>query len=92
MIELFRFSVFVDLGSFQVFGIATDLKNLELSNTSRPILAQPVVPPVGTGQNSLLHIEFETNPIGLPIDYRVKVVSQSLEIKYDAVRNSSESF
>ncbi len=36
----FLFSLFVDLGSFQVFGIATDFNQSELSNESRPVLAQ----------------------------------------------------
>jgi len=81
------FSVFVDLGSFQVFGIATDPKQSELSNNSRPVLAQPVPRSSSTtNQQKLLQIEFETNPLDKSCDYRVKVVSQSLEIKYNAVR------
>ncbi len=88
MIKLFVFSVFVDLGSFQVFGIATDLNQSELLNVNRPVLVQPVVRFSETDHQKLLQIEFETNPLDLPIDYRVKVASQSLEIKYNAVRNS----
>jgi hypothetical protein len=72
------------LGSFQVFGIATDLKQSELSNSSRPVLAQPSSS--SSNQQKLLQVEFETNPLDKKSDYRVKVVSQSLEIKYNAVR------
>lgn len=82
----------VDLGSFQVLGIATDPKQSELLNTGRPILAQPAARSTGAAKQKLLEIEFETNPLDLPFDYRVKILSQSLEIKYDAVRNSSLSF
>jgi hypothetical protein len=77
----------MDLGSFQVFGIATDLKQSELMNASRPVLVKPVVPFSATENQKLLQIEFETKPLDLPIDYRVKIASQSLEIKYNAVRN-----
>ena len=42
-IRLFYLSVFVDLGSFQVFGIATDSKQSELLNNSRPVLAQTII-------------------------------------------------
>jgi hypothetical protein len=82
------FSVFVDLGSFQVFGIATDRKQLELSNESRPVLAQPVSQSSSSNEQKLLHVEFETDPSNQESYYRVKVVSQSLEIKYNAVRSS----
>jgi hypothetical protein len=77
----------MDLGSFQVFGIATDLKQSELMNASRPVLVKPVVPFSATENQKLLQIEFETKPLDLPIDYRIKIASQSLEIKYNAVRN-----
>ncbi|CAF0895845.1 unnamed protein product [Rotaria sp. Silwood1] len=78
-------AVFVDLGSFQVFGIATDLKQSEFSNNSRPVLAQPVSRLSSISkQQKLLQVEFETNPLDKSSDYRVKVVSQSLEIKYNA--------
>jgi len=85
---LFLSSVFVDLGSFQVFGIATDPKHSELSNTSRPVLAQPVsrLSSSSSNEQKLLQVEFETNPLDKSADYRVKVISQSLEIKYNAVR------
>jgi hypothetical protein len=83
------FSVFVDLGSFQVFGIATDIKQSELLNTSRPVLVQPVSRSSSTNLQKLLQVEFETNPLDKSCDYRVKVISQSLEIKYNAVRNPS---
>jgi len=75
-------AVFVDLGSFQVFGIATNLNDNELSFKSRPVLAQPVN--VNASESKLLKIEFETNPLNKKSDYRVKIVSQSLEIKYNA--------
>ncbi len=78
--------MFVDLGSFQVFGISTDPKQSEFINTNRPVLAQPVSRSVSANQAKLLHVEFETNPLDKSSDYRVKVVSQSLEIKYNAVR------
>lgn len=84
-------STFIDLGSFQVFGIATDLNDQELSFKSRPVLAHPVsenLSSSGRNQKKLLQIEFETNPLDKKSDYRVKVVSQSLEIKYNAVRFS----
>jgi hypothetical protein len=74
------------LGSFQVYGIATDSSHPELSNTHRPVLAQPVSRAVSSDQAKLLHVEFETNPLDKLSDYRVKVISQSLEIKYNAVR------
>ena len=76
------------MGSFQVFGLATDLKQSELSNDSRPVLAQPVsrLSSMITNEQKLLQVEFETNPIDKSSDYRVKVISQSLEIKYNAVR------
>ncbi|CAF3939022.1 unnamed protein product [Rotaria sp. Silwood2] len=78
-------AVFVDLGSFQVFGIATDLKQSDFSNDNRPVLAQPVSRSLSTSnQQKLLQVEFETNPLDKSSDYRVKVVSQSLEIKYNA--------
>jgi hypothetical protein len=72
------------LGSFQVFGIATDSKQSELSNESRPVLAQPPSS-ILSNQQKLLQIEFETNPIDKKSDYRVKILTQSLEIKYNAV-------
>ncbi len=83
---MFLFSVFAGLGSFQVFGIATDLKQSESLNTSRPVLVQPVARLTETNQQKLLQIEFEINPLDLPADYRLKILSQSLEIKYNAVR------
>jgi hypothetical protein len=83
----FLFSIFVDLGSFQVFGIATDLKQSELLNDSRPVLVQPSSSTL-SNQQKLLQVEFETNPIDKKSDYRVKILTQSLEIKYNAVRIS----
>ncbi len=85
------FSVFVELGSFQVFGISTDLKQLESANTSRPVLVQPVSRLSSSDQEKLLKVEFETNPLDKLSDYRVKVVAQSVEIKYNAVRNTLQS-
>jgi hypothetical protein len=82
----FDFSVLVDLGSFQVFGISTDSNQSELSNDSRPVLAKPSSSST-SNQEKLLQVEFETNPLDKKSDYRVKIISQSLEIKYNAVRN-----
>jgi hypothetical protein len=73
------------LGSFQVFGIAMDLTEDEFSNNSRPVLAKPSSSSI-SNQEKLLQVEFETNPIDKKSDYRVKIISQSLEIKYNAVR------
>ncbi|CAF3113330.1 unnamed protein product, partial [Rotaria sp. Silwood2] len=78
--------VAVDFGSFQVFGMGTDLKQSEFSNHSRPVLAQPIYRSSSStsSQQKLLQVEFETNPLDKSSDYRVKVVLQSLEIKYNA--------
>lgn len=86
-------AVFVDLGSFQVFGLATDLNHDDLANHSRPVLAQPVTRGEATltTKKKLLQVEFETNPLDGSADYRVKIASQSLEIKYNAVRSSLSS-
>ena len=81
------YSIYVDLGSFQVFGIATDSKQSELLNDSRPVLAKPSSSTL-SNQQKLLQVEFETNPIDKKSDYRVKILTQSLEIKYNAVRIS----
>lgn len=78
-------SVMVDLGSFQVFGLATDVQQSEFGNESRPVLAKPTLATLAS-EEKLLKIEFETNPIDKKADYRVKVQTQSLEIKYNAVR------
>lgn len=72
------------MGSFQVFGIASDSRQSDFSNESRPILAQPVFRSLSNDEK-LLKIEFETNPLDKLSDYRVKVVAKSLEIKYNAV-------
>ncbi|CAF5043765.1 unnamed protein product, partial [Rotaria sp. Silwood1] len=76
-------AIFINLGSFQVFGIATDSKQSELLNDSRPILARPSSLS-SSNEEKLLQVEFETNPLDKKSDYRVKVISQSLEIKYNA--------
>ncbi|CAF0950904.1 unnamed protein product [Rotaria sp. Silwood1] len=59
--------VFVDLGSFQAFGIATNLKQSKLPNDSRPLLAQPISqsasPTLSSSQQKILKVEFEINPI-----------------------------
>ncbi|CAF4025677.1 unnamed protein product, partial [Rotaria magnacalcarata] len=79
---------FASLSSFQVFGITTDLKKAELSNASRPILIRPTNRLTSSNnelnQPKLLQIECETNPLDKDSDYRIKVISQSLEIKYNA--------
>jgi hypothetical protein len=78
------------LGSFQVVGIATDSTQPELSNKNRPVLAQPASRLSSSlNQQKLLQVEFETNPLDKSADYRVKIVSQSLEIKYNAVKFQS---
>ncbi|CAF4041164.1 unnamed protein product [Adineta steineri] len=76
-------AIYVDLGSFQVFGIATNSSQSELLNDSRPVLVRPSALS-STNQQKFLQVEFETNPLDKKSDYRVKVVSQSLEIKYNA--------
>ncbi|CAF4497379.1 unnamed protein product [Rotaria socialis] len=80
--------IFASLSSFQVFGITTDLKQSELSNDSRPILIHPANRLSSSNnelnQPKLLQIELETNPLDKDSDYRIKVISQSLEIKYNA--------
>ncbi|CAF1260195.1 unnamed protein product [Adineta steineri] len=76
-------AIYVDLGSFQVFGIATNSSQSELLNDSRPVLVRPSALSL-TNQQKFLQVEFETNPLDKKSDYRVKVVSQSLEIKYNA--------
>ena len=68
-----------------MFGIATNLEQSEFSNESRPVLAQPSLLN-SSNQQKLLQVEFETNPIDKKSDYRVKILTQSLEIKYNAVR------
>lgn len=78
----------VDLGSFQVFGIATDKTHSESLNISRPVLVEPASRSTSVNLQKLLQVEFETNPIDKSCNYRVKVKSESLEIKYNAVRNS----
>ncbi|CAF4656530.1 unnamed protein product [Rotaria sp. Silwood1] len=85
------------LGSFQVFGIATDSNESDFSNQSRPILAQPVsrlLSSTSKMEKKLLEVEYETNPIDKLADFRVKVISQSLEIKYNAptINKLSECF
>ncbi|UJR10669.1 hypothetical protein I4U23_014864 [Adineta vaga] len=77
-------AVFVDLGSFQVVGMATGAMQTAISNENRPVLVQPVHRVSTSTEKKLLQIEFETNPLDKSGDYRVKVVSQSLEIKYNA--------
>ena len=85
-------ALFIDLGSFQVFGHATDPNHAELANHSRPVLAQPVTRGEATlTKKKLLHLEFETNPLDGSADYRVKAASQSLEIKYDVVSSPLSS-
>ncbi|UJR35157.1 hypothetical protein I4U23_027926 [Adineta vaga] len=73
----------VDLGSFQVFGIATNPDQSEFVNDSRPVLVRPSALTTSNEQK-LLQVEFETNPLDKKSDFRVKVISQSLEIKYNA--------
>lgn len=72
----------LDLGSFQVFGISTDLNQSEDENNFRPILAEPLIQ---SSEEKLLKIEYEINPIDETSDYRIRVLSQSLAVKYNAV-------
>ncbi len=65
----------IDIDSFEIFGI--DSSKL---NNSRPILIKPFE----LNENKLIHIEFETNPINTNSDYRIKALSQSLQINYNA--------
>ncbi|CAF1411921.1 unnamed protein product [Rotaria sordida] len=90
-------AVSLNLGSFQVFGIATDPNESEFSNQSRPVLARPVSrlsSPTSKVEKKLLEVEYETNPIDKLADFRIKVISQSLEIKYNAptINKLSECF
>jgi len=71
----------MSLGSFQVFGTSTDPNLSELLNNSRPVLIQPTL----TTQQKLFQLEFEINPLNKDSGYRIQVLSQSLEIKYNAV-------
>ncbi|CAF3740023.1 unnamed protein product, partial [Rotaria sordida] len=71
----------VDLSSFQVFGIGENVLQTEMLNDNRPVLAQNRAQ---LEQKSFLHIEYETNPLNKPSDNRIQVISQSLEIIYDA--------
>jgi hypothetical protein len=80
------FRLLVSLGSFQVFGISTDLKQFESSNNSRPILIQPTSSNNQLNQPKLLQVEFEINPLNKDSGYRIQVISQSVEIIYNAVR------
>ena len=67
-----------------MFGIATDPSQSERLNDTRPVLVKPSLASIQS-QQKLLQVEFETNPLDKKSDYRVKIVSQSLEIKYNAV-------
>jgi len=51
-------------------------------NFNRPVLAQNRTQ---LEQRSLLHIEYETNPLNKLSDNRIQVRMQPLEIIYDAV-------
>lgn len=62
------------MDSFEIFGIDDKL------NQSPTILIKPF-----KETNKLLHLEFETNPINSNSDYKIKGLSQSLQITYHAV-------
>ncbi len=64
--------------SFQVLGIT----KTDTMNFNRPVLAQNRTQ---LEQRSLLHIEYETNPLNKLSDNRIQVRMQPLEIIYDAV-------
>ena len=70
---MFRF--LVSLGSFQVIGIPTQ------SDKTPPVLIQPV----SLNNLKLLQAEFEINPLDKTSGYRLQVLAQSLEIKYNSV-------
>jgi hypothetical protein len=59
----------IDIDSFEIFGI----DSLKL------------IQPFQLNQTKFLHIEFETNPLNNNSDYRIKALSQSLQINYHAV-------
>jgi hypothetical protein len=75
---LFWIRFVVDLTSFQVLGIT----KTDTMNFNRPVLAQNRTL---LEQRSLLHIEYETNPLNKLSDNRIQVRMQPLEIIYDAV-------
>jgi hypothetical protein len=75
---LFWIRFVVDLTSFQVLGIT----KTDTMNFNRPVLAQNRTQ---LEQRSLLHIEYETNPLNKLSDNRIQVRMQPLEIIYDAV-------
>jgi hypothetical protein len=54
---------------------------LNSSNEIRPVLIQPA----SSNNPKLLQAEFEINPLDKDYGYRVQIISQSLEIKYNAV-------
>ncbi|CAF1398341.1 unnamed protein product, partial [Rotaria sp. Silwood1] len=63
--------VYVHLGSFQAFDIATDLKQSKLSNDSHFLLTQSISQLTSSSsQQKLFKVKFETNSIrsilGLP--------------------------
>lgn len=78
----FAFRLLASLGSFQVFGIASTSLQSEISSDTRPVLIHPII---RSQQSKLLEIEFEINSIDKESKYRIKIASQSLEIKYNAV-------
>jgi len=76
--KIFLFRFLVNLGSFQVFGIPTDFNQ---SNETRPVLIKPAL----LNNSKLLQAEFEINPLNKDSGYRLQILSQSLEIKYNSV-------
>jgi len=65
-------------------GIDSELNEDDKFCLSRPVLIQPFEQS-HVKQNKFIHIEFETNPINSNADYRIKGISQSLQINYHAV-------
>ncbi|CAF1170061.1 unnamed protein product [Rotaria sordida] len=73
----------IDLNSFDIFGVTADIIEIEESNGNRPVLVKPVNQ-IELKQKSLLHIEYETNPLDRSSENRIQIILQSLEITYDA--------
>jgi hypothetical protein len=61
------------------------LKESDILNESRPVLVQLALSNNQLDQPKLLEAEFEINPLDRDAGYRIQVISQSLEIKYNAV-------
>lgn len=74
----------IDLASIQMFGVATDINETQMITDYRPILVQSV-DSIRLDQQKFLHIEYETNPLEKHSENRIQIISESLQIIYDAV-------